>query len=1054
MSSISATSLKLNNAIVTTNATSSSVINLPSQTKLNGSVIPNTNIKSNTNILSVVPSEKKTLSYSSSVSLKDNNIYASVDSYGDNSSTYTFGPSIPNRMIAVGSGTNTMATSTDGINWMGIPATPFSTAGYCAEWNGNIWVAGGAGTNTIAYSYDGIVWTGSANGNSIFTTACNDVAWNGEIWVAVGSGTNTIAYSNDGINWTAASSTFNSEGRGVAWNGELWVAVGDKPGVSTLPTIIWSTDGDTWSNITGGGFANYGNTVLWNGTNWIAGGNSGNNETIRTSTDGKDWPSYQGTDRFSTNAYDFAWNGEMVVGVGEGGRTLVYSKNYGTSTVTGEAWIEVPNFNLIFSTAGRGIIWNGTMWIACGNGTNTLAYSYDGLNWTGVANSTSIFTTQCNKVAWNGRRRHQMKFQRPMAVAIDARSGGLAYSYDGTNWANSANITITAGNSIETDGHIWVAGVNGDNSIIYSYDGITWTGIEDNVILGHCMVVRWNGSIWVAGGTGAGSTLAYSYDGINWFGLGDSIFSDRCDALAWNGNMWLASGDSNNYLAYSYDGINWIGLGTTDLNPYTYLVYFNNVWIGTSTANTNPKFEYSFDGFEWKRINGLQFGGTSFNNKLWLTTLINNNKVLRYSYDGVTGWRSLSNPPSMNNSNDVTWFKDKWIVGGTGNNSLAYSYDGQTWINNGNGGANNLNDTNRVKANTNINNIKINILNPMVSLGSGTHHTIGYSDDGMKWTGLGKTIFSTSGHTACWNGTMWIAGGEGTNTLAYSYDGLNWTGLGTSVFSTRCKGISWNGTIWVAVGAGTNTIAWSTNGIGWRGLGTSIFSTSGHGVAWNGTEWRAVGEGTNTIAKSTNGNIWTTSQSNTFSTAGYGITFVPNDLTWVAVGEDAASIKHCLYSEDTWENATSNPFTTSGYGIAFNGSMLVAVGAGTNTMAYSTDTGDNWTNITSSGEFTTKGYSVAWNSKFWIAAGEGTNELLYSYNGTDWYPEINTNPIFGTNARGVAGNSKIGPPAVPSQMAVLKNNNINNKAEIDIVADTYYEKSSNKLSVAMMVNNL
>jgi hypothetical protein len=65
--------------------------------------------------------------------------------------------------------------------------------------NGKLWTAVGTGANTIATSADGLHWIGG--GADIFTIAGIDVYWNNSMWIAVGSGTNTIAYSNDGIYW-------------------------------------------------------------------------------------------------------------------------------------------------------------------------------------------------------------------------------------------------------------------------------------------------------------------------------------------------------------------------------------------------------------------------------------------------------------------------------------------------------------------------------------------------------------------------------------------------------------------------------------------------------------------------------------------------------------------------------------------------------------------------------------------------------------------------------------------------------------------------------------
>ena len=65
--------------------------------------------------------------------------------------------------------------------------------------NGKLWTAVGTGTNTIATSADGLHWIGG--GADIFTIAGMDVYWNNSMWIAVGSGTHTMAYSSDGIYW-------------------------------------------------------------------------------------------------------------------------------------------------------------------------------------------------------------------------------------------------------------------------------------------------------------------------------------------------------------------------------------------------------------------------------------------------------------------------------------------------------------------------------------------------------------------------------------------------------------------------------------------------------------------------------------------------------------------------------------------------------------------------------------------------------------------------------------------------------------------------------------
>ncbi len=241
--------------------------------------------------------------------------------------------------VAAGQGTNSLAYSTDGINWTGLGTSIFSIEGRGVAWNGTLWVAVGSGTNSIAYSADGINWTGL--GTSTFATQGITVAWNGSRFVAGGQGTNNLAYSDDGMTWTGVTGTsiFSSSVQGMGTSGSMWIAAG--AGTNTLAS---SSDGITW---TGQGTTTLNSTgiaVGWNGTRWLALGSTTN--TIAYSDDGTTW-------------------------TGEGAT--------------------------VFTVAGRGIGWNGTMWVAAGQGTNSLAYSTDGINWTG--NGTATFTTRAFSVA-------------------------------------------------------------------------------------------------------------------------------------------------------------------------------------------------------------------------------------------------------------------------------------------------------------------------------------------------------------------------------------------------------------------------------------------------------------------------------------------------------------------------------------------------------------------------------------------------------------------------------------------------------------------------------
>jgi len=77
--------------------------------------------------------------------------------------------------------------------------------------------------------------------------------------------------------------------------------------------------------------------------------------------------------------------------------------------------------------------------------------------------------------------------------------------------------------------------------------------------------VAWNGSRWVAGGSGT-NPLAYSYNGKTWYQStnGATLLGETfvCNAVAWNGKYWMASIEGASVggqtQLYSNDGMTWI----------------------------------------------------------------------------------------------------------------------------------------------------------------------------------------------------------------------------------------------------------------------------------------------------------------------------------------------------------------------------------------------------------------------------------------------------------------------------------------------------------------
>jgi hypothetical protein len=587
-----------------------------------------------------------------------------------------------------------------------------------------------------------------------------------------------------------------------------------------------------------------------------------------------------------------------------------------------------------------------------------------------VAIKTTDLSVAMNGYSLNGSQRYTFGPSQPTLfvgasqVPTSDTQNTLFFSRNGTTWYGLGTTVFNINGAVVCfNGKIWVAGQyvsTSVNSMAYSFDGMNWVGLGTTIFSGSCTSIVWNGSLFVAGGEGTLNTLAYSYDGINWIGRGKSLLAISCRCIGWNGNTWLAGGQTTGpvaQIAYSPDGINWTAISTS-----------------VFTAN--------FLGIAWNGTTWLAAGnGTS-------------GVTLAYSINSTT-WVALpAGTGSMgNNGYCVVWNGSIWIAGGGQN--MAYTYDPLArtgWVSLG---SEIMTSTTWIKWNG----------KQFASTGF-TGNTLGYSYNGINWTGLGTNVVSTGGrgiefnclrpHSITFPRYMLIATGRVSPTggaIAISYDGLTWRlfNLSATIFGTEFLRVKYNGKIWVGTGfpVSTNTMAWSYDGINWNAPGVSVFGTLGFALEWNGTLWVAGGRGTtgSIMAYSYDGIMWVPGLAVDviFTGAGGVVAIKWNGKMFVAVGVGTTTSNSIAYSYDgiNWTSTNEVIFTSSGRDVTSNGSIWVAVGAGTNTIAYSYD-GIDWIGLGSI-IFSTTGQGVEWNGTMFVAVGEGaTTNIAYSYNGIHW----------------------------------------------------------------------
>jgi hypothetical protein len=293
-------------------------------------------------------------------------------------------------------------------------------------------------------------------------------------------------------------------------------------------------------------------------------------------------------------------------------------------------------------------------------------------------------------------------------------------------------------------------------------------------------------------------------------------------------NQWVAVGGAANTIAYSNNGLQWFPAANTLFTQGNDVVWTGTKWVACG-INT---IGYSNNGINWTASNSVTgvFNGISWNGSM-LVSVGNDNhsSTILYSNDGID-WSGVTG------QNNIFY---GGLLGGQN-----VSHNGLMWI--------------------------------AVGGGSFSTYNIGYSYDGITWTGLTITYLSAINDIA-WNGSIWIAVGVPVNNVSiiYSEDGINWNPVeGTASILPTANGISWNGTMWVAVGTGNTPIVYSYNGISWNTTSNLIFNISGgNKISWNGNMWIASGQGSNTLAYSYNGLTWSGLGSTIFNQAGYGIAY-------------------------------------------------------------------------------------------------------------------------------------------------------------------------------------
>ncbi len=242
--------------------------------------------------------------------------------------------------VAVGNAGDRVMTSSDGVTWTAQSAAGNDDFWYSVAYGNGTFVAIGndkavtGGKDRVMTSPDGVTWTvQSAAGNN---DDWNAVTYGNGTFVAVGGGADRVMTSPDGVTWAVQSAAGNNDDwRAITYGNGLFVAVG----TTTADPLMTSPDGVTWTS----SFTVAGNNDFWQGITYgggvyvVVGTGASSRDSIVTSSDGVTWTSQRAvlTDDWRGISYG---NGTLVaIGQSTSGanRAMYSSGTAGVKSVTG-----------------------------------------------------------------------------------------------------------------------------------------------------------------------------------------------------------------------------------------------------------------------------------------------------------------------------------------------------------------------------------------------------------------------------------------------------------------------------------------------------------------------------------------------------------------------------------------------------------------------------------------------------------------------------------------------------------------------------------------------
>jgi len=407
-----------------------------------------------------------------------------VNTFEDNNSI-TFGSA-----VALSSDGNTLAAS-NGFDYVKIFDTFFnSVSPLCSVTYGNGTFVAVSNVSYTLYSTDSIIWS---NANALFDTWSSVTYGNGQFVAVSNYGTTSnVMYSFDGNMWSnVTTGTTSNSWNSVSYGNDRFLAI------SSNATSMYSLNGVDW--VDGGSPGVSSNCIAFGDEYFVCPSSNSSVSAVSISTNGQVWQEL--SLNYTPGVYAGITYGDSgFVAVSSTGLLLGFIPTFWVNPT------QVANSTKLNSVSWSDLAYGNGSFVAVGHGLIQTSLDY-GNTWSSFAVSNTFTSVTYSS--------NLGKF-----VALPGFFGdGLYTSTDSSNWTLSRTLPSgvpSALTSLTYGNGQFVATLYGDSNVFYSRDGLNWSLAQSQLATQWSSITYGNGRFLAVSNSTSNFETMYSNDGITW----------------------------------------------------------------------------------------------------------------------------------------------------------------------------------------------------------------------------------------------------------------------------------------------------------------------------------------------------------------------------------------------------------------------------------------------------------------------------------------------------------------------------------------------------------